>query len=148
MTVLQCLERGGQVIVGWRVANRCLLSRAGTVTQGVNHSLTMALVYLCTTIVTTPSGAVAADPDEAAAPQHEWPWTPLTRPQVPTLKGSDNRHPIDVFLQSRVFCGIEDHVDVAHVGLKPYDLRWCHGKKHDREKKTTAESKGHNRGPD
>ena len=102
MTVLQCLGRGGQVMTGWRAANRCLLSRAGAVTQWLNNSLTMALVYLCTTIVTAPSGAVAADPDEAAAPQHEWPWTPLTRPQVPTLKGSDNRHPIDVFLQSRL----------------------------------------------
>ena len=112
MTVLQCLERGGQVIVGWRVANRCLLSRAGTVTQGVNHSLTMALVCLCTSIGTAPSDAVAADPDDATAQQREWPWTPLIRPQLPSLKGSDERHPIDLFLQSRL----------AAAGLKPAPL--------------------------
>lgn len=52
---------------------------------------------------------------------------------------------INVFLQAWVVCGIEHHVDVAHVGSKSYDLRWCRGKKHDGEKKTTAESKNHSK---
>lgn len=100
MTVLQCLKRS------------CLLVRPGTAAQGSINSIAVALACLFIIILVSPNVTVAADLDAAAAEEHGWPWTPLTRPQVPASKGSGDRHPIDVFLQAKLVA----------AGLKPAAL--------------------------
>ena len=112
MTVLQCLEEWCRVTVGRRGADYRVLPRLRAAALWSLGSIVVAVGSLLTSMVLSPAAAVAADRDDSAERQDQWPWAPLTRPQVPTYNGSDDRHPIDLFLQTRL----------RAAGLKPSAL--------------------------